>query len=147
MSKSKVELFRETCRIIGSMEIVIVEAKISLLFVMHHSKYIDVRDAEGLNLFPMTMIRQAHKWITRIEEGSYARAKKALALLPPDVWERYKTWGWDLLEDSREAKIIKEALKAFKKDFMDMKTRPDFFKKGKLYAEARKKGYKAAKKE
>jgi hypothetical protein len=52
-------------------------------------------------------------WVDSIYFGEYREADRIKSLLPPEIWERYSSWG--NMNDLAETKLLKSALKDLRK--------------------------------
>lgn len=75
------------------------------------------------------------KWLESIYDMEFRNAYRIRALLPEELWDRYEKWG-DFGEH-REVKLLNESLAILKKAIR-RKSRPDFFKKGKINEQIKK---------
>ena len=81
---------------------------------------------DSWEMLPMSWIREAWHWIDRIRLNELKDINKIRSLLPELLWDKYENWGGH--EDLREMCMMKEVLKAFKKEVIS-NGRPQFFKK------------------
>jgi len=75
------------------------------------------------------------KWLEDLHKKEFRDAQRIRALLPEELWTRYENWG-DFTEH-REVQLLNEALATLKKAIR-RKSRPDFFKKGKINGELKR---------
>jgi len=124
MSRSKHDMLSEMISMIEKMDHVIQQAcvvKGSLFFFTRHN-------LEDLEKLPADFIRPGYHWLKYVYDNQYQKAEKDLKLVPKEVWERYVSWGWSLLNESTESVIIKASLKDFKLAVSN-RGKPDFFKR------------------
>ena len=82
-------------------------------------------DAEQLKV---SYFNKGFTWLRRVYCSEFDELKKAKALQPQEIWDRYKLMGWT---DHAETKILKKALFQFRKAII-AKNRPTIFKKGEV---------------
>jgi hypothetical protein len=80
-------------------------------------------------------IRLGYKWLYKTINPLYQHALEIWKLLPRDLWIRYKAWGE--FEEHRESRLLNERLLKLRKAVRS-KSRPDFFKRGKINAAIKK---------
>lgn len=76
-------------------------------------------------------IRPAFYWIQEVYIGEYTDYKRIRDLCTEEIWTRYFLWTPDF-DDHREMIMLRHAASALRKRIVS-RTRPDFFKKGKIY--------------
>jgi len=77
-------------------------------------------------------IRSGYKWLYDIVYPAFKEVMEIWKLLPREQWERYKRWGE--FNEHRESRLLDERLLRLRK-IVRAKTRPDFFKRGKINAQ------------
>lgn len=90
------------------------------------------KDSEKLKA---SFVDEGYKWLEDIYNTVFKEATKVWALLPELLWVRYFAWGY--FEDHREMIMLKAALLKLS-TAIKRKSRPDFFKKGKINAAIKK---------
>ena len=91
---------------------------------------------DELEILHATFIRDGFKWIQKIYQEEFLKFNNVWKLVPPEQWARYKMMPD--MDDLREVIMLKEATFALRTKLVS-RDRPDFFKKGKLNGQIKKK--------
>jgi hypothetical protein len=86
------------------------------------------KESENLRV---DFLRKGYKWLYNIVYPAFQDAIDIWKLQPREMWERYKRWGE--FNEHRESKLLSERLLRLRK-IVRAKSRPDFFKRGKINA-------------
>jgi hypothetical protein len=91
---------------------------------------------ELLEPLHVNFIREGFKWIQKIYQEEFLKFNNVWKLVPPEQWARYRYMPD--VDDLREVVMLKEATHKLRTKLVS-RDRPDFFKKGKLNGEVKKK--------
>lgn len=96
----------------------------------------DLPESEDIHRLHVTFIREGYRWLKDVYEKEFAAFHKVWKLIPPKQWHTYIMMGD--MDDLQEMILMKKVKFNLRAEVVG-RNRPDFFKKGKLNGQIKKK--------